>query len=198
MYALYRKTRMPDGSGDRYQLLQDDDIHLFGCNNGRIPLLLKQSLAVTANEPIKWHVSIESGMRDAGCPDHTLIIDLKPKRPNKPETNLSLYEVVEVWGHSSHGWTPIMLHLKGLFIDEDPKVANRADFTRSPEEIDDPIFSMMYLHGTVVNGSLAGKWTTPRPGATNSVLLWPDSLKYFSGEAARLMQGSVSAELHFP
>jgi hypothetical protein len=198
MYALYRKTRTADGLGDRYQLLQGNDIHLFGCTHGRIPLLLKQSLAVTANEPIKWRVSIESGMRDAGCPDHTLVIDLKPKRPNKPETNLSLYEVVEVWGHSSQGWTPIMLHLKGLFIDEDPKVANREDFTRSAEQVDDPIFSMMYLHGTVVDGSLVGKWTTPRPGATNSVLLWPESLKYFYREAARLMQGPVSTESRIP
>jgi hypothetical protein len=181
MYALYRKT--PDGSdGHRYQFVEKTS--LFGCHSGWIPELLKHSLASTANEPIKWHVSVENGLRGAEYPGCTLIIDLKPKNAG---TNLSLYEVVEVWGHSSQGWTPIMLHLTGLFIDEDPNAFNRNDFTRHAADIDDPIFSMMYLKGTIRDGKLVDKWTTPGPSSTNSVLVWPDTLKYFAEEAARLM-----------
>lgn len=181
MYALYRKT--PDGSdGHRYQFVEQTS--LFGCHSGWIPELLKHSLTTTVSEPIKWHISVESGLKDAEYPDCTLIIDLKPK---SAEPNLSLYEVVEVWGHSSQGWTPIMLHLKGLFIDEDPNAFDRREFTRCSADVDDPIFSMMYLKGTIRDGKLVDKWTTPGPSSTNSVLVWPETLKYFADEASRLM-----------
>jgi hypothetical protein len=126
---------------------------------------------------------MDEAFQEAGYADHTLIIDLKPKNR---ETNLSLYEVAEVWGHSSNGWTPIMLRLRGLFIDEDPTAFNREDFTRCEADIDDPIFSMMYLQGTIREGSLLDKWTPPGPSPTNSVLLWPETLQYFSEVAATL------------
>jgi hypothetical protein len=180
MYALYRKT--PDESGHRYRFFTTTS--LFGCHSGWIPRLLKQSLASTANEPIEWHVRVENALREAGSPDSTLIIDLKPK---KAGTNLSLYEIVEVWGRSADAWTPIMLHLKGLFIDKDPNTLDRNEFTRCAADVDDPIFSMMYLQGTVRDGNLVDRWTTPGPSPTNSVLLWPETMKYFTDQAARLM-----------
>ena len=101
---------------------------------------------------------------------------------------------MRVWGHSDHGWTPIMFHLRGLFMDEHPAHFDRQIFCRADSEMDDPIFSMMYLNGSVRNGTLIGKWTPPGPSPTNSVLLWPETLQYFSGEAAKLTASAPSCE----
>jgi hypothetical protein len=113
-----------------------------------------------------------------------LIIDLTPK----DTLSVSLYEVTEAWGYSNVDWTPIMLHLRGLFIEHDRDGIDARRFERELEDIDDPIFSMMYLRGSVRNGKLAGRWTPPGPSSTNSVLLWPESLQYFVIEAAKILQ----------
>ena len=65
-----------------------------------------------------WH--LELGKALPTTDDYrgsTLVIDLKPKQH---KTSVSLYEVLDVWGYSCNGWTPILLHLAGLFVDEDP------------------------------------------------------------------------------
>ena len=176
MYALYDKT-WNNGSA-RYRFLKRTS--LSGCNSGYVPRLLRQQLTDGSSQPLPWHVNIESSLQAMGQDNQTFIIDLKP---NSSEPNLSLYEVSNVWGYSASGWTPILLHLRGLFIDENPERFDRHDFARKPEEIKDPIFSMMYLRGTVQNGQLKGPWTTPGKSSTNSVLLWPKVFKYFWQQA---------------
>lgn len=180
MYALYDKTENKGSS--RYCFR--DEISLFGCNVGYVPWLLSQQLTADSSESLAWHVNVESGLQRMGQDNQTFIIDLKS---NSREPNLSLYEVSNVWGYSDSGWTPIMLHLRGLFIDENPECFDRYDFVLKPAEIDDQIFSMMYLRGTVRNGQLEGPWTTPGRGATNSVLLWPEVFEYFWQRAQSLM-----------
>ena len=122
--------------------------------------------------------------------NQTLIIDLKPRNARR---NLSLYEVSDVWGVSYSSWTPIMLHLRGLFIDEDPDCFDTKDFVRRPEEIDEPIFSMMYLQGGVKNGRLEGKWIPPGPSSTNGVLLWPEDFEYFLQQRENLLRNMNQA-----
>ncbi|MBW2038780.1 MAG: hypothetical protein JRI46_04175 [Deltaproteobacteria bacterium] len=92
---------------------------------------------------------------------------------------MSLYEVLDVWGYSSYGWTPILLHLSGLFVDEDPASVNRNDFTISDSEIDGPIYEVLYLDGSVENDEIVGTWNAPPASLTNAALLWPGTLKYF-------------------
>lgn len=181
MYALYRKK--PHGSECRF--IFQRQISLFGCNVGWLPRLLRRCLRSDATEPLPWHLRIEAAMQDEGYPEHTLIIDL---RPNSSKPNLSLYEISEVWGHCSHGWTPILFYLKGLFVDEDPALFDRTDFIRGPADIDDPLFSMMYLHGTVRAGSLYDRWTPPGPSPTNSVLLWPETFTYFADGVRSILE----------
>jgi len=181
MYALYSK--LPQGMGHRYTFKKQ--VSLFGCNSGYIPYLLKAGLSNTATEPFPWHVNIDRAMNSIGEIGDTLIINLKP---NSSAPNLSLYEVADVWGYSSSGWTPVMFYLKGLFVDEDPASFNETDFTRQIAEIEDPIFSMMYLAGTVRAGNIEGRWTPPGPTPTNSVLLWPDTFEFFADEAKKIMQ----------
>jgi len=182
MYALYRKTGTSQGVSYEF----DRTVSLFGCNSGLIPKMLRAIATPDKGEPSwYWHLTPEEHLTGLGLPENgTLIINLKP---NNAEKNLSLYEIGEVWGHSGSGWTPIMLRLRGLFIDEDPKKFDDKSFSRKEEDIDDPIFSILYLNGSVAEGTLTGKWTAPRASPTNSALLWPNTFKYFVEEAEKVL-----------
>ena len=174
MYARYKKTQIGNGAS-RYEFVEP--ISLFGCNNGFIPRLLKLQTPSNQNEPYLWHLDVEKSLEKSDeYPNSTLVIDLKPKQ-NK--TNLSLYEVLDVWGRSASDWTPILLHLGGLFVDADPNSVNRKDFTISESEIDGPIYELLYLDGSIQNGKIIGTWNAPPASPTNAALLWPDTLNYF-------------------
>jgi hypothetical protein len=171
MYARYKKQRV--NGKDRFQFVET--VSLFGCNNGFIPWLLTEQIRPRQGEPYKWHLSIESALAKTEW-SGSLVIDLKPKQK---KTNLSLYEVLDVWGYSDSEWTPILLHLSGLFVDVSPKVIDRNDFLIKDEEREEPIYEFLYLVGSVSNGKLTGKWITPPASPTNAALLWPQTLKYF-------------------
>jgi hypothetical protein len=185
MYYLYSKR----SEARRHRFTLKEETHLFGCNKGMIPHLLKISLASGAEEPLFWHINVGEMLARDGKKDCALIIDLKPKQR---ETNLSLYEVAEVWGASAKMWTPLMLHLRGLFVDENPRRFKRDDFVRTDDAIVEPIFSMMYVHGSISGGALVEKWLPPGASFTNSVLLWPDSMKYFAEKATEVMSRTKS------
>jgi len=139
-------------------------------------MLLKKQIKENISEPYRWHININSALMDINKPGQTLIINLKP---NNTKPNLSLYEIIDIWGDSAFGWTPIMFYLKCIFDDKDPSKINNQNFHIKLSDIIDPVFSMTYLSGTVLNGSIQGKWTAPAPSSTNSVLLWPDTFRYF-------------------
>lgn len=174
MYARYTRMRVgTDATRYRFQ----GQVSMFGRKNGFIPKLLRRKIPPGQGEPYLWHIKVIDELSSLlEYPDSTLLIDLKPKQ-NK--TNLSLYEVMDVWGYSSHGWTPILLRLSGLFVDEDPAVIDRHDFIRKDNEVDGPIYEFLYLNGSVINGELVGLWTPPSGSPTNTPLLWPGALRYF-------------------
>jgi hypothetical protein len=174
MYARYRKDRV-SGHSTHYQF--SEQVSLFGCNSGFIPWLLQLQTPVHQEEPYLWHLEVEKAL--ANTDDYknaTLIIDLKPKQQ---KTNVSLYEVFDVWGYSSSGWTPILLHLGGLFVDADPLQVNRNDFTIADDAVDRPIYEILYLDGSVQTGKLVGRWNAPPVSPTNAALLWPETVNYF-------------------
>lgn len=181
MYALYQKENISTGQEKFFFKRQ---ISLFGCNSGWIPWLLSQELGPHETEPLRWHIDVHAALAAANYPNHALLINLKP---NATEPNLSLYEIANVWGFSDCGWTPIMLHLRGLFIDEDARAYDDREFERTAAEIDEPIFSMLYLTGSVESGAIVGTWVAPRPSPTNAALLWPETLDFFveAANAAR-------------
>ncbi len=177
MYALYRRTRIGNAATRYERDKKEPNISLFGCNNGFIPWLLRLKVPSNQNEPYCWHVDVLAELN--ALPDYscgTLIIDLKPKQ-NK--TNVSLYEVMDVWGWSEHDWTPILLRLDGLFVDESPEKIDRENFVRDDADIDGPIYEFLYLVGSVNNGKLDGSWVPPPASPTNAALLWPETLNYF-------------------
>lgn len=172
MYAIYKK-QCENGTSKFIYL---EKTALFGCNVGLIPRILRNSMSSEQAEPYLWHIPIEKALKENGYPNSTIIIDL---RPNKNEVDLSLYELLDVWGYSSSGWTPIMLHMRGLFVDEDSTKYNRYDFKIADCEREEPIYEFLYLQGSVSNGELYDKWTAPPVSPTNAALLWPDPLRYF-------------------
>jgi len=174
MYARYLRTLEPKGS---IRYWYKGRACLFGCRKGFIPWLLSFKIPPEQEEPYRWHVDVvtELGARPE-YPGNTLIIDLKPKQ-NK--TNVSLYEVMDVWGYSSSGWSPILLRLNGLFVDANPASIDRMDFVRREVELEGPIYEVLYLDGSVKSGKIIGSWKPPPASPTNSALLWPDTLNYF-------------------
>jgi hypothetical protein len=178
VHALYEKQRVDSGFHFKFK----EPRSLAGKDRGMIPHLLEVHLNGSGSEPLPWHFIIEDELIHGGWPNCTLIINLKP---NDAGGNLSLYEVVEAWGWSQSGWTPIMLHLRGLITDEDSGACDPHDFIRKKEDLDDPIFTMIYMNGTVQNGELGGGWNFPPPSSTNSVLLWPKTFEYFAEEARK-------------
>ncbi len=173
MFALYKKDCRPGLSS--YQFMEK--CSLFGCNSGFLPWLLGKRIPVGQSEPFKWHLPIGRALDETDeYAGSVLIIDLKP---NRRDTNLSLYELVDVWGCSYAEWTPILLHLSGLFVDADPSVASREAFEVADADRDEPIYEFLYLNGGVLEGKLKGPWTAPPTSPTNGALLWPDALGYF-------------------
>ena len=174
MYACYTRTRVGT-NGTRYQF--QERASLFGCNKGFIPWLLGLKLPQDQDEPCKWHVDVIAELdRQSNYAGTTLLIDLKPKQK---ESNLSLYEVMDVWGYSDHGWTPILLRLNALFVDQDPPTVNSKDFIRLDDEVDRPIYEFLYLDGSIKAGKIVGRWVPPPASPTNAALLWPEALGYF-------------------
>jgi hypothetical protein len=172
MYARYLKNQRDGFSSYRFV----EECSLFGCNIGYIPKLLRKQTPVSQTEPYKWHILIEPALNAIECQGSTLVIDLKPKQK---KTNLSLYEILDIWGYSDSGWTPILLHLSGLFVDKDPAPINRNEFTIPDLERDEPIYEFLHLDGSVANGKLTGRWNAPPASPTNAALLWPAALVYF-------------------
>jgi len=174
MYGRYQRRRVM-GKSTRYQFAEQ--VSLFGCNNGFIPWLLQLQTPPGQNEPYLWHLEVEKAL--AGTDEYkgsTLVVDLKPKQH---KTNVSLYEVLDVWGYLSGSWTPILLHLGGLFVDADPSSVDRNDFSISDNEVDGPIYEVLYPDGSIENGKIVGTWNAPPASPTNAALLWPDTLNYF-------------------
>jgi hypothetical protein len=182
MYSLYRKSLI--GSKASYQFIEEAS--LFGCNKGYIPWLLRLQVPKGQGEPFEWHVDIETALaRRDDVNGNALIIDLKPK----DKADVFLCEIIEAWGHSDYGWTPMMLHLRGLIEDRNINSIDKKMFECQTDDVDAPIFSMLYLRGSVSDGKLVGPWTTPGP-AINSVLLWPNVFEQFYTEAEKVIKHS--------
>ena len=173
MYGLYFKKLVTN----TIKLQFKQRISLFGCNVGYIPKFLRELTPNNQEEPFKWHLSIQDMLTKMGHSDSTIIIDIKPR--NKAERYVTLCELLDVWGYSVSGWTPILMGLKGLLIDANPDQYDKSNLTLDIQRDYETIYSLLYLAGSVSKGQLIGRWTSPNPSSTNSLLLWPDTLRYF-------------------
>ena len=170
MYYLYRKSIT--GGTIRYDSPQES--HLFGYKSGLIAKHLQDQLSTDSKEELGWHIPLVEILANSS-PASTLIIDLKPKAG----VAVSLCELLDVWGYSACGWTPIMFRAKILFMDDSRNCPQKDSFEIQSDIEKDIVYSFLHIEGTVKSGSIHGKWLAPSPSATNSALLWPKPLEYF-------------------
>lgn len=176
MYAEYTVTSL-NAADEAYSF--NAPCSLFGCNVGWIPRLLRRELSPGQGEPYQWHVPVRERMR---AESRALVIDLKPINVRPPL--LTLFELEDVWGVSDSGWTPMMLRLRALFVDEDPDTRNARQFRRSDLTRSDVVHTFLYAQGSIADGRIVGKWIPPRASPTNSALLWPRVWDYFRDQLA--------------
>jgi hypothetical protein len=172
MYALYDKVKTP--AGFRYQW--KEVARLFGCNEGWIPWLLQFELDGGKSEPLEWHLHVPDALARNGYRDCALVIDIKPKNR---DGRLHLSELIDVWGYSADGWTPLLMRTSPLLVEDDPNQYDRKAFSVDGDGTFDPVYSTLYVQGSVESGKISGKWTPPRASPTNSALLWPPAMIYF-------------------
>ena len=182
MYYLYNFQKQE--TTKKFQ--KDKETHLFGCNKGLIAHILKEKRPCSSSDECKWQITLEDDLPAIGLESKAIVIDLKPYATG----NLSLYELVNVFGYSSSGWTPMMLHLKTIFVDEEGHSDQKESFEIT-EDMQENVFTFAHvMDGWIKNGELIGKWTPPRPSSTNSALLWDDVFEYFI-QCKRMISSNV-------
>jgi hypothetical protein len=171
MYCLYNFQRQENTKNFQFY----KETHLFGRNKGLIAQILKEKRPCTGSIGCKWQINLENDLPVIGLESRVIVVDLKPYATG----NLSLYELVNVFGYSFSGWTPMMLHLKTIFVDEEGHSDQKKAFEIS-EDRQENVFTFAHvMDGWIKNGELIGIWTPPRPSSTNSALLWDDVFEYF-------------------
>lgn len=181
MYFLYKK----EVSGNRTILKSIKQIHLAGSKTGIIVQYLRKIIDKSKTEPFGWHIPVDDLFKKLNLPGNSLIIDANPH--SKKE--LSLFGVINIWGYSSHDWTPILLELKQILADDINKF-DRTNFILENYNDDQSVFTFLYLKGSIKDGEIIDKWSFPRPSRTNSVFLWPEALEFFTNSMGYVKKGS--------
>jgi hypothetical protein len=84
------------------------------------------------------------------------------------------------WGYSDAEWTPILIHLSGLFVEVSPKAIDGNGFLiNDKKEREGPIYEFPYLVGSIPNRKLTGTWITPPASPTNAALFVAPSPQVF-------------------
>jgi hypothetical protein len=172
VYWLYSR----DTAHDHARFSQPVRINLFGCKAGFIPKLLSPLVPPGKSHPHEWHVPVREALERSGHPNSSVVIDLMP---NNAQPFLNLFELRDLWGYSDSGWTPALLHLRELLNEKGAEQGKPSDFRTDERLHYQPVYSFLYLAGTISDGRLVGRWTAPGASPTNSALLWPAHLRYF-------------------
>jgi hypothetical protein len=182
MYAAFKKERK--GNSNLHQFTKiDGKICLFGRKNGWIPWLLEMAMPKGQDEPYRWHLCLEEALgwkkaneyaaKQYNNDVNAVLINIKPG-----SHELFLCELLDVWGFSAYGWTPMLWHLRVLEPKNTKCTPNRFDdFTAAKNG--DAVYEFLYMAGTVKKGKIDGTWIAPKSSPTNAALLWPEPLNYF-------------------
>lgn len=180
MYAWYRRTINQNG----IQLEFEEEASLGGCNNGIIANELKKIITPLDSAPFGWTLPIANYWNRE---DYSFIVDIKPKNKNE----VFLCELDRVFGYCYNEWTPVMLRLKSLNI-ENP---NKKDFIY-PDDPDETeiLYTMYYLYGSVSNGNLTGTWNPPF-GSITALLFWPHAMTFFFRQVEKYDPGFLHKDI---
>lgn len=133
--------------------------------------------------PFPWHATADDivGELPDGKAGQAIIIDLKPRAAH----NVSLYQLLDVWGFSYKEWTPLALLLECLFADvRKPDPRKFKESFRVIEAKRERVGEFLYLQGGVCGGT----WNWGMIGRVNGTLLWPEAFSYLAGELGRALR----------
>lgn len=182
MFYLYKSNST--GLSLRFEQVQP--ISLFGSKNGLIARALSTLLTPNVRQPCQWRLCARHIAE--GLLGNEILIDADPSN----KTEVKLYRLREVFGHSESEWTPMLWHCDALTNGATPYDLSRAAFVVSSRKIDGRIFTWTYARGTIVEGKLQGKWIPPGPSSTNGPLLWPHVMRYFISIASEILGPTVT------
>lgn len=147
----------------------------------RGPLATCARTANPANQiPFGWHASEDKLVGHfGGIPgQQAIVIDLKPRVTG----NVSLFQLLDVWGYSSEHWTPLAVRLRALFVDlQEPNPLAFKNSFIDPGTNHSLVGEFLYMHG----GVLGGKWTWGMVGRVNGALLWKDAFTFLTDGLAK-------------
>lgn len=101
-----------------------------------------------------------------------LIADIQDVLQN-PQRRAHLQEILDIYGFSGSGWTPMMWKLRVVYEGEPPANRLTDEWQFDPET--DVVHEFLYLRCDHNGGNRA---FGPN-GRYNATLLWPDALRYF-------------------
>ncbi len=167
-FYLYRCSRRPDGTA-MYDLLRQ--VSLAGTTDGLVARFVKK-YAPSHGGAFPWHATIHDLLDESGIParGHAVVVDLKP------DENVTLLQLTDVWGYSYSDWTPIAVRMETLLLDKkplDPDAFKRRFSDESCRRR--PVHEFLHLQG----GTAGGSWKWGMVGMGSGVLLWPDALEFF-------------------
>ena len=177
--GFYIYARNTQGGVTTYTYIKS--VKLYGCKGGAICQLLSKMVPPNQGEPYLWCLRMREVLED---PTWSFIIDLKP---STKKLVFEFFELHQICGYSAYGWTPALLRLRRV-LNEDAagKVRPPHDFQTNENKNQEPIYTVTYFRGSVAKGHMTDTWMAPPQSATNSTLVWPDVLRFFSrciGEA---------------
>jgi len=177
MFLLYKVTKTAPTC--RFDLLRTT--HLFGCKVGLVARYLRGVIPANANQPYPWNFKVADALRALEPDADAFVIDLKPNE----DGNASRYEVLEVMGYSGNEWTPAMMKMRALLVDEKTAEYPREGFVISQCSELKEVITFLHFSGSIKNGTLSDKWLPPGQSSTNSTLLFPEAFNYFCNQMNR-------------
>lgn len=159
------------------------DVHqaIFGCRTGMIPKWVQSKYSdqkIRGGDGFQWSLledDIRGFLGQAYETDNgTLVIWANPK----DEHTITWYRVVAIAGDSGYNRTVMMalLHNWATEIDRTSRTERQLNLSATPEVL----MTFWYTNGDFhVDGGIKGRWTLPGPGSTNSVFIWPNTMRFF-------------------
>jgi len=170
MYLLYKTKDCPGG----LEFKRGSQASLAGNASGIVVKYLRTVMTPKDSERFEWEIDTKKAIGALGLSGDVVVVDIKPK-----SDKVLLFELQRIYGVSSHEWTPIMLELRELIVDEPASKWDKSRFVIGGYGQKEIVYTFLYLRGSVRDGKPVRTWNFPRPSSTNGPLLWPDTMKYF-------------------
>src|SRR5713101_1139811 len=124
MYATFKKEI---GQG-RTKFRAGEKVSLFGCDKGWLHWLVQEMMPPGQNEPYAWHLRMDDALALPAVQKefpkvNAIIVDIKPTSKDE----FFVCELLDVYGYSSDGWTPLLWRMLLLEIGK-PKDNHLEDF----------------------------------------------------------------------